>query len=68
LGRRPTFHEHAEHSLLEAHLLDFSGDLYGQQMQVAFRAFLRGERKFSGIDELKSQLALDIAHARAALK
>jgi riboflavin kinase/FMN adenylyltransferase len=68
LGRRPTFHEHADHSLLEAHLLDFSGDLYGQQMQVAFRAFLRGERKFSGIDELKSQLALDIAHARAALK
>jgi riboflavin kinase/FMN adenylyltransferase len=68
LGRRPTFHEHADHSLLEAHLLDFSGDLYGQQMQVAFRAFLRGERKFSGIDELKSQLALDIAHARTALK
>jgi len=68
LGRRPTFHEHADHSLLEAHLLDFSGDLYGQHLRVAFRAFLRGERKFSGIDELKSQLALDIAHARAALK
>lgn len=67
LGRRPTFHEHADHSLLEAHLLDFSGDLYGQRLRVAFRAFLRGERKFSGIDELKSQLALDIAHARSAL-
>jgi len=67
LGRRPTFHEHADHSLLEAHLLDFSGDLYGQRLRVAFRAFLRGERKFSGVDELKSQLALDIAHARSAL-
>lgn len=66
LGRRPTFHERAEHSLLEAHLLDFSGDLYGQRVRVAFRAFLRGERKFSGIDELKSQLALDIEHARNA--
>jgi riboflavin kinase/FMN adenylyltransferase len=67
LGRRPTFHEHAEHSLLEAHLLDFAGDLYGQRLRVVFHAFLRGERKFSGIDELKSQLQVDIAHARAAL-
>ena len=68
LGRRPTFHERAEHSLLEAHLLDYSGDLYGQRVRVAFRAFLRGERKFSGIDELKSQLAIDIEHARTALR
>lgn len=67
LGRRPTFHEHAEHSLLEAHLLDFAGDLYGQRLRVAFHAFLRGERKFSGIDELKAQLQVDIAQARAAL-
>lgn len=68
LGRRPTFHERAEHSLLEAHLLDFSGDLYGQRVRVAFRAFLRGERKFSGIEELKSQLVVDIDHVRTALK
>jgi riboflavin kinase/FMN adenylyltransferase len=67
LGRRPTFHEHAEHSLLEAHLLDFAGDLYGQRLRVVFHDFLRGERKFSGIDELKAQLQVDIAHARAAL-
>ena len=68
LGRRPTFHETAEQSLLEAHLLDFSGDLYGQRLRIAFRQFLRGERKFAGIDELKSQLALDIQHARDALR
>ena len=68
LGRRPTFHEHAEHSLLEAHLLDFAGDLYGQRLRVVFHAFLRGERKFSGIDELKSQLQVDIARARTALR
>ena len=68
LGRRPTFHEHAEHSVLEAHLLDFTGDLYGQRLRVVFHAFLRSERKFSGIDELKAQLQVDIAHARAALR
>ena len=67
LGRRPTFHERAEHSLLEAHLLDYSGDLYGKKLRVSFHAFLRGERKFFGIDELKTQLAVDITHARAAL-
>ena len=37
LGRRPTFYEHADHSLLEAHLLDFDGDLYGERAQVAVR-------------------------------
>ena len=67
LGRRPTFHDRADHSLLEAHLLDFSGDLYGKRVRVSFHAFLRGERKFSGIDELKSQLQIDIEHAQAAL-
>jgi riboflavin kinase/FMN adenylyltransferase len=54
--------------LLEAHLLDFAGDLYGQTLRVAFVDFLRGERKFAGIDELRSQLQTDIAQARAALR
>jgi riboflavin kinase/FMN adenylyltransferase len=67
LGRRPTFYEHADHSLLEAHLLDFSGDLYGEAARVQFTHFLRSERKFDGIDALKAQLDLDIAHARRAL-
>src|SRR5690606_32055748 len=56
LGRRPTFYEHADHSLLEAHLLDFSGELYGEPARVRFKHFLRSERKFSGIDELVAQL------------
>jgi riboflavin kinase/FMN adenylyltransferase len=67
LGRRPTFYEHAEHSLLEAHLLDFSGDLYGEVARVEFTNFLRSERKFDGIDALIGQLKQDIDHARAAL-
>jgi riboflavin kinase/FMN adenylyltransferase len=67
LGRRPTFYEHADHSLLEAHLLDFSDDLYGERAHVEFVAFLRSERKFDGIDALVSQLKRDIEGARSAL-
>ncbi len=67
LGRRPTFYEHADHSLLEAHLLDFDGDLYGEIAKVRFVDFLRSERKFDGIESLIEQLQLDIAHARRIL-
>ena len=67
LGRRPTFYEHADHSLLEAHLLDFDGDLYGEPAHVRFAHFLRSERKFDGIDALIIQLKHDIEHARAVL-
>ena len=67
LGRRPTFYEHADHSLLEAHLIDFDGDLYGEQAHVRFDHFLRSERKFDGIDALKTQLSHDVEHARALL-
>jgi riboflavin kinase/FMN adenylyltransferase len=67
LGRRPTFYEHADHSLLEAHLLDFSGDLYGEPARVRFQAFLRSERKFEGIDALVAQLKHDVESARRIL-
>jgi riboflavin kinase/FMN adenylyltransferase len=66
LGRRPTFFEHADHSLLEAHLLDFEGDLYGERVSVTFEHFLRSERKFEGLESIKTQLQLDVAAARAA--
>jgi riboflavin kinase/FMN adenylyltransferase len=68
LGRRPTFYEHADHSLLEAHLIDFSGDLYGERARVQFTNFLRSERKFDGIDAIKSQLKSDVEHARVMLQ
>ncbi len=67
LGRRPTFYAHADHSLLEAHLIDFDGDLYDQAASVQFTNFLRSERKFSGIEALIEQLTLDVDHARSAL-
>jgi riboflavin kinase / FMN adenylyltransferase len=67
LGRRPTFVEHADHSLLEAHLIDFDEGLYGEPARVRFISFLRSERKFDGIDALVSQLKHDIEHARSLL-
>lgn len=67
LGRRPTFYTDQGYSLLEAYLLDFSGDLYDEAASVRFEAFLRSEKQFGGIDELKEQLVKDIEHARAAV-
>jgi riboflavin kinase / FMN adenylyltransferase len=67
LGRRPTFYEHADHSLLEAHLIDFEGDIYGEPAKVRFTNFLRSERKFDGIDALVTQLKSDVEHARELL-
>jgi riboflavin kinase/FMN adenylyltransferase len=67
LGRRPTFYEHADSSLLEAHLIDFEGDIYGERAKVRFTHFLRSERKFDGIDALVSQLKDDVEHARSLL-
>jgi riboflavin kinase/FMN adenylyltransferase len=67
IGRRPTFYNDAQHSLIEAHLLDFAGDIYGEPAAVQFLAFLRSEKRFAGLDELKAQLVLDIEHARNAV-
>jgi riboflavin kinase / FMN adenylyltransferase len=67
LGRRPTFYEHADTSLLEAHLLDADVDLYGEPAEVRFMHFLRSERKFDGVDALITQLGHDVAHARDLL-
>ncbi len=67
LGRRPTFYEHAETSVLEAHLMDFDGDLYGETARIEFVKLLRSEMRFDGIDALKAQLGRDIASAREVL-
>ena len=64
----PTFYEHADHSLLEAHLLGFEGDLYDEPAKVEFTHFLRSERKFDGIDALRHQLKHDVDNAAAMLR
>ncbi|WP_374630453.1 bifunctional riboflavin kinase/FAD synthetase [Ferrovibrio sp.] len=65
LGLRPTFGK--DKVALEAHLFDFQGDLYGQALRVAFIGFIRPERKFAGLDELKAQIAADALKAREIL-
>lgn len=66
LGRRPTLGGDPV-SRLEAHLFDFDGDLYGQEIAVALVAFIREEKRFAGLDELRAQIAADAAAARALL-
>lgn len=53
--------------LLEAHLLDFSGDLYGRMIEVEMIAFLRDEAKFDDVEALKAQMREDVIEARRAL-
>ena len=65
IGVRPTVDGETER--LEAHLFDWSGDLYGQEIEVALHAFLRSEMPFDGVEALRSQIAKDAAAAREAL-
>lgn len=65
LGFRPTFD--GREPLLEVHLFDFAGDLYGRTLAVRLIEFLRPERKFDGLDALRVQIAEDAARARALL-
>ncbi|QRG08204.1 bifunctional riboflavin kinase/FAD synthetase [Xanthobacter dioxanivorans] len=64
-GRRPTFDN--GRALLEVHLFDYSGDLYGVTLDVEFHAFLRPELKFDGIDALVAQIRADAEQAREVL-
>ena len=63
IGSRPTVKTAGER-LLEVHLLDFSGDLYGQDIEAEFVRFLRPEKKFPDIDALRCQIALDVQSAQ----
>lgn len=65
LGIRPTFDPPKE--LLEPHFFDFSGDLYGQEIEVAFHHFLRPEAKFDSLDALVAQMQKDCDEARRLL-
>ena len=65
VGVRPTFGVLAR--TVEAHLLDWSGDLYDQTIRVAFHERIRGEQKFSGIDELRAQIGRDAQRGRELL-
>jgi len=64
-GRRPTVGAPAP--LLEAHLFDFSREIYGETIGVEFIRFIRDEMKFRGLDALKAQIAEDCLEARRLL-
>jgi riboflavin kinase/FMN adenylyltransferase len=65
IGCRPTVD--GNKVTVEVHLLDWSGDLYGQTLRVSLEQFLRPEQKFSSLDALKQQIAVDCETARYCL-
>lgn len=66
IGRRPTVTTD-ENISVEAHLLDYQGELYGELLALRHFHLLRGEQKFDSIDALKTQIAKDVSHARELL-
>ena len=63
LGVRPTV-SRGDKRMLEVHLLAFEGDLYGLEIEVAFLRFLREEKKFGSMEELRAQIGRDVAAVR----
>jgi riboflavin kinase/FMN adenylyltransferase len=63
IGSRPTISPGADQPRVEAHLLDFHGDLYGEELEITFISKLRDERKFPSADALKEQIVRDIKQA-----
>ena len=68
LGRRPTFYVESHASLLEAHVLDFDGDLYDEAVRVTFSQWLRGEARFERVDDLIAQIQSDCDQVRRLLR
>jgi riboflavin kinase/FMN adenylyltransferase len=64
IGFRPTLATGGPQLRVEAHLLDFTGDLYGQELEIEIGEKLRDEQKFGSLEELKAQIARDVAGAR----
>jgi riboflavin kinase/FMN adenylyltransferase len=65
VGVRPTFGGHEQ--VVEAHLLDFDGDLYSDTIEIGFITHLRDEQRFADVDELAAQIGRDVAAARDVL-
>jgi len=67
IGVRPTFAGTESRRLLEVHILDFTRELYGQNVEVLFLSRLRDEQKFATVEALKAQITADIHAAREIL-
>tara|TARA_Y100001936_G_scaffold37071_1_gene35242 strand:+ start:574 stop:1503 length:930 start_codon:yes stop_codon:yes gene_type:complete len=66
-GVRPTFDKTKSQPILEVHLFNFSDNLYGKEIIISFVDFIRKEKKFNGLESLKSQIQLDINKAKDLL-
>ena len=64
IGRRPTFYDETGVRLVEVHLLDFEGDLYGERPEISFDCWVRGQVRFDGVDALVAQMQEDVAAVR----
>jgi len=64
IGHRPTLQNPTPQLRVEVHLFDFTGQIYGEEMEVTFAARLRDEKKFPSIEALREQIARDITEAR----
>jgi riboflavin kinase/FMN adenylyltransferase len=64
IGVRPTFEADSQ-VVIEAHLLDFTGDLYGRTLRLGFVQRLRDEKRFENVDALRVQIAADLSRARS---
>jgi riboflavin kinase/FMN adenylyltransferase len=65
IGRRQTFYADDAHCLVEAHLLDFAGDLYGERIIVEIVEHVRAQERFDSVEELIMQIKKDVADVRA---
>ena len=68
LGLRPTLQQPTPTLRFEVHLLDFSGDLYEQELEIVFAEFIRPEQRFDSLDALKEQISRDKESARKILR
>ena len=66
IGIRPTIAHASGERVLEVHLFDFAAEIYGQDLEITFHRFLRPERKFESLDQLRRQIAHDVHAARTA--
>lgn len=66
VGTRPTYYRDGGGRLVEAYLLDFDGDLYGELVRVGVGARVRGQARFEGSEELIEQMGRDVEAVRAA--
>ncbi len=67
IGRNPTFTEAGAPVTIEAHLLDFAGDLYGRRLRLELSDWLRDEQRFDSVEALIAQIAADVGQVRALM-